>query len=103
MDRKDERIRDRAYEIWDREGRQEGRDQEYWLQAERELSASSGGETAQSDETAPTLSTDGSTPGIADDLPAPAKTNKKANGASKPLAGKAPTRKRRGSQPLSQA
>ena len=26
-----------AQQIWEREGRQAGRDQEYWLQAEREL------------------------------------------------------------------
>ena len=37
MHKDDEKIRQRAYEIWDREGRQEGRDEEYWLQAEREI------------------------------------------------------------------
>jgi hypothetical protein len=30
-------IAQRAREIWEREGRQSGRDLEYWLRAEREL------------------------------------------------------------------
>jgi hypothetical protein len=32
-----ERVRQRAYEIWEREGRPEGREQEHWEQAEREI------------------------------------------------------------------
>lgn len=32
-----EKIAQRAKEIWERDGRQAGRDLEYWLQAEREL------------------------------------------------------------------
>ena len=35
-----ERIRQRAYEIWEREGRPEGREQEHWEQAEREVAKS---------------------------------------------------------------
>jgi hypothetical protein len=31
------RIRQRAYEIWEREGRPEGREQAHWEQAEREV------------------------------------------------------------------
>jgi hypothetical protein len=31
------RIRDRAYEIWDENGRPGGRDLEFWLEAEREF------------------------------------------------------------------
>ncbi|MGZ4964589.1 MAG: DUF2934 domain-containing protein [Limisphaerales bacterium] len=30
-------ISKRAFEIWEREGKREGRDQEYWFQAEEEL------------------------------------------------------------------
>ena len=33
----DAAIRDRAYELWDRNGRLDGRDIDYWLQAAREL------------------------------------------------------------------
>jgi len=33
-----ERIRARAYELWEQAGRPEGRDSEHWLEAERELS-----------------------------------------------------------------
>ena len=32
-----ERIRERAYDIWDRNPRPEGYDVEFWLMAEREL------------------------------------------------------------------
>ena len=34
-----ERIRRRAYEIWEREGHPHGRDREHWYRAERELSS----------------------------------------------------------------
>lgn len=33
----EERIRQRAYELYEQEGCQEGRDQEYWLRAEAEI------------------------------------------------------------------
>jgi DUF2934 family protein len=36
---RDGRIRQRAYEIWEREGRPHGRDREHWRQAEAELAA----------------------------------------------------------------
>jgi hypothetical protein len=32
-------IRERAYQIWEHEGRPHGKDFEHWLQAERELAA----------------------------------------------------------------
>ena len=32
-----EHISKRAYEIWEREGKPEGREQEHWFQAEHEL------------------------------------------------------------------
>jgi hypothetical protein len=37
------RIRDRAYELWEREGRVYGRDVEHWLKAERRLAEEEGG------------------------------------------------------------
>jgi len=36
-----DRIRDLAYTLWDRAGRPEGQDQEFWFQAERTLSEDS--------------------------------------------------------------
>lgn len=36
-DERDAQIRDRAYRIWQSEGEPEGRDQDHWSQAEREL------------------------------------------------------------------
>ncbi|MGF6227632.1 hypothetical protein QFZ27_001587 [Inquilinus ginsengisoli] len=46
-----ERIRQRAYIIWQREGRPEGREQEQWRQAEAEIEAEdvAGGETPPND------------------------------------------------------
>ena len=38
-----ERIRERAYDIWDRNHRPEGFDVEFWLMAERELRAEAQG------------------------------------------------------------
>jgi hypothetical protein len=35
----EERIRQRAYELWEQEGRQSDRDDEYWHRAGKELSA----------------------------------------------------------------
>jgi hypothetical protein len=35
----EDQIRQRAYELYVEEGRQEGRDQEYWLRAEAEVRA----------------------------------------------------------------
>jgi hypothetical protein len=32
----DERVRSRAYELWEKDGRPDGRDKEHWSQAERE-------------------------------------------------------------------
>ena len=34
---REEHIRQRAYEIWERDGRPEGRDREHWLNAETEV------------------------------------------------------------------
>ena len=36
---RDARIRDRAYQIWLREGRRHGQDEAHWHQAEREIDA----------------------------------------------------------------
>ncbi len=36
---RDERIRKRAHEIWEREGRPDGADEQHWLQASREIDA----------------------------------------------------------------
>jgi hypothetical protein len=39
---KEARIRERAYEIWVREGQPHGRDAEHWQKAEAEITAESG-------------------------------------------------------------
>lgn len=38
-DRKEDRVRTRAYELWEKEGRPHGKDKEHWVEAEREHSA----------------------------------------------------------------
>ena len=35
----DERVKKRAYELWEREGRPHGKDKEHWSQAEEELTS----------------------------------------------------------------
>ena len=52
---RDERIRQRAHEIWEREGRQDGSQDENWQRAERELSQQEGsqGEDSSNSENAP--------------------------------------------------
>lgn len=42
-----ERVRRRAYELWERAGRPSGRDAEHWAQAEQEVLAEDGGAAAQ--------------------------------------------------------
>jgi DUF2934 family protein len=53
-------IRERAYGIWEREGRPHGRELEHWLQAESELTAL--GETPPRPEAARARSRNGSAP-----------------------------------------
>ncbi|MBX6370492.1 MAG: DUF2934 domain-containing protein [Rhodospirillales bacterium] len=36
---REERVRERAYEIWEQEGRTHGRDAEHWRRAEAEIAA----------------------------------------------------------------
>ena len=66
MPQDNDKIRQRAYEIWDMEGRQDGRADEHWLQAERELDASGTG-----------------APGTTSEAPVPAKTKKRGEGGSR--------------------
>lgn len=42
----DERIRRRAYEIWQREGQPEGQDVDFWREAEDEIVAEDEGDAA---------------------------------------------------------
>ena len=91
MEKDDRKIRQRAYEMWDRDGRPDGRSEDYWLQAERELagSDSAAARSPQSEAAAPTQ--------------AAPQSKRAANGAgpgAKPV--QAP-RKRRGAQPAGQA
>jgi len=39
MDEREEQIRQRAHELWELEGRPEGREMDFWLQAEREIAS----------------------------------------------------------------
>ncbi|HUC69055.1 MAG TPA: DUF2934 domain-containing protein [Stellaceae bacterium] len=39
MELREERIRERAYQIWEREGKPHGRDAEHWQQAVSEVDA----------------------------------------------------------------
>ena len=57
MSDKEQRIRARAYEIYEQDGRQDGRAEEHWQQAEREIEpalASAGAQAAQAPAQPPT-------------------------------------------------
>lgn len=46
MDNREERIRTKAYELWEKSGRPEGQETEHWAEAERWAEARDGGEEA---------------------------------------------------------
>lgn len=46
MSDRDERIRQRAYEIWEREGRPGGMEEKHWHQAAEEIAAEEGQRSA---------------------------------------------------------
>lgn len=43
MNERDEKIRTRAHELWEHNGKPEGSEMDFWLQAEREIDAETGG------------------------------------------------------------
>jgi hypothetical protein len=43
---RDDEIRKRAHEIWENEGRPDGREKDHWERAEREMAAASAGAKA---------------------------------------------------------
>ena len=98
----DEKIRQRAYEIWDRDGRQDGQADNHWLRAERELGGAETGVAAEQAQAAQAPQAV-QAPQAA---PAPqGKARKKLNGTKAPAQAKAAETvkgKKRGSQPLSQ-
>jgi len=49
---REQRIRTRAYEIWEREGRQEGGHETHWQQAEKELRDEEAGEQQPAEDAA---------------------------------------------------
>jgi hypothetical protein len=63
----EQRIRERAYELWMRHGSLPGRADEYWYQAEQEILGQQGGETG--DEPHPVVGSDEAAP--VDISPAP--------------------------------
>jgi Protein of unknown function (DUF2934) len=52
MSDKPNRIHERAYHLWEKAGRPEGRELEHWLEAERELTGPGNGDGNQTHETA---------------------------------------------------
>jgi hypothetical protein len=75
-----DRLRQRAYEIWEREGRPEGRHEEHWVQAHREIEAEEGG-GASAGPAAPDDAPTPTSPGGAEATPAQASAAADAVGA----------------------
>ncbi|WPY93952.1 DUF2934 domain-containing protein [Limimaricola variabilis] len=64
-DDREERIRQRAYDLWQREGAPEGRDQDHWHEAVAQIDA----EMAEGNEVAPGTAAAAGLAGRGDDLP----------------------------------
>ncbi len=108
MPNDNEKIRQRAYEIWNRDGRQDGQADDHWLQAERELGGAETGVAAEQAQAAQAPQ--------ANQAPQPnqapqaasapqAKAKKKLNGTKAPAqaaAAETAKGKKRGAQPASQ-
>lgn len=47
MTEREQQIRERAHRLWEEAGRPEGRDDEFWREAERALDEESGGRKPQ--------------------------------------------------------
>ncbi len=92
MDQDLERIRLRAYEIWENEGRN-GDPMEHWLRAERELRPASGGRSDATLEEARPIDSAAALEAISLAAPAakkPSAGKAKASGAAKDSAGAKP-------------
>ena len=85
------RIRQRAYEIWQREGRPEGREDEHWQRAQAEIMAEDGAAANQ----APNRAAAGSKPQSEPPSPTPPPRRRTA---AKPEGGR-PASPRRGRKP----
>ncbi|WP_295046551.1 DUF2934 domain-containing protein [uncultured Paracoccus sp.] len=68
-----DRIKQRAHDIWEREGRPEGRDADHWSQAEEELRHEMSAEPPADDQAQPELA---QSPAPAKPKRAPRKTTK---------------------------
>lgn len=88
------RIRQRAYEIWQREGRPEGREAEHWRRAEAEITAEAG---AAADQT-PDRAAAGSKPQSEPSSTATAPVRSRRAGV-KPEGGRPSASPRRGRKP----
>jgi hypothetical protein len=64
----EDQIRQRAYEIWDREGRPDGKQEEHWTQACQEIAAATGVKTDCSQR--PVAFAESDVDAIGDDKPA---------------------------------
>lgn len=107
----EQRIRERAYELWIRHGSLPGLADEYWFQAEREILGEENGrpQTLSQDEERVSMDTSPAPLGMVsetlDELPpSPApKTRRRRSGAAEPPVeeGGTPTPRRRGRKPAS--
>ncbi|MEA2671279.1 MAG: hypothetical protein QOG45_1499 [Chloroflexota bacterium] len=90
----EDRIRNRAYELWEGEGRPEGREVDHWLQAAQEISGEVAGETSA---VAPSVARRPRTPRTASTSASPAARTPTAAAA----AGRSRSRASKGTAPLS--
>ena len=93
MTDRDKSIRDRAYEIWESEGRPEGREADHWQQAAAELSEirneSASGDLATGKKTKPAAKSSSTKPKAATDKAAPATSGSRSKGKDPAKTGEA--------------
>jgi hypothetical protein len=88
---REERIRDRAYEIWQREGAEHGRHADHWLRAEAEIEAEDRKAAATGQQSAAIAREAGATGTAPPPSPTPSRVATPARAASKPQRGVAET------------
>jgi phosphotransferase system glucose/maltose/N-acetylglucosamine-specific IIC component len=98
-----ERIKQRAHEIWESEGRPEGRDADHWSQAEQELNS----QTGEGDQTGGGDQSSGVQPGGQESGSRQAgkstRKNQSQPGAAEAMAGKTPKKTRKSAKTAASA
>ncbi|WP_234855341.1 DUF2934 domain-containing protein [Paracoccus everestensis] len=100
-----ERIKQRAHEIWESEGRPEGRDADHWSQAEQELNSQTGegDQTGGGDQSSGVQPGSGQESGSSGQAGKSTRKNQSQPGAAEAMAGKTPKKTRKSAKTAASA